>query len=130
MLLGTTADGGQPDATTALDRMPTQVAAVVAYFPPSDLRRHIAARTPDQLPMYSALLSEEDYDALSPLLHASGDDAPTLIVIGDADEQVSLIEGQSMFEALKAKGVETKSPSPARDMASLVRMRSRLGGRC
>ena len=108
LLLGTTADEGDADAPTALGRMSSRVAAVVAYFPPSDLERHIAARPPEQLPTYHALVDKEDYHALSPLHHASSDDAPTLIVTGDADEMVSAVEGRSMSEALGAHGVETQ----------------------
>ncbi len=108
LLLGATADEGDADAPTSLGRMSSRVAAVVAYFPPSDLERHIAARPPEQLPLYHALVDKEDYHALSPLHHASSDDAPTLIVTGDADEKVSAVEGRSMSEALGAHGVETQ----------------------
>jgi len=38
-LLGTTADSGDPSASDAVLRESSRVAAVVAYFPPTDLSR-------------------------------------------------------------------------------------------
>jgi acetyl esterase/lipase len=39
LLLGTTADSGDPSASDAVLRESSRVAAVVAYFPPTDLFR-------------------------------------------------------------------------------------------
>ena len=39
LLLGTTADSGDPSASDAVLRESSRVAAVVAYFPPTDLSR-------------------------------------------------------------------------------------------
>src|SRR5262249_19506885 len=45
---------------------------------------------------------------ISPITHVSADDAPTLIVHGDADTLVPLQQSETFIEKLKGTGVEAK----------------------
>jgi len=109
LLVSTTSDEGQRGEEGSAAQVSSRVAAVVSYFAPTDLGRHIAARPSDQLPLYRQLFPDSDaYEALSPLNHVSSDDPPILFVHGDADLAVNPIEGQSMSEALELQGVDTQ----------------------
>jgi dipeptidyl aminopeptidase/acylaminoacyl peptidase len=46
--------------------------------------------------------------AMSPVYHVSPDDAPTLIIHGDADKLVPLQQSELIVEAFKKAGVEAK----------------------
>ena len=77
------------------------LAAVVAYFPPVDLRR--LAGPSERFPAL-------DFDvglaaSISPILFVSSDDPPTLLIHGDADELVSLANSERIYTALQDAGV-------------------------
>jgi acetyl esterase/lipase len=101
LLLGTTADSGDPSATDPVLRESSRVAAVVAYFPPTDLFRWQNRRA---FPATSAL-TEADAAQFSPIRAVSPAAAPSLIVHGDADTTVPMIEGETMYAALTKAGV-------------------------
>ena len=101
LLLGTTGDAGDPSASDAVLRESSRVAAVVAYFPPTDLSRWTNRRG---FPV-TASLSEAEAARYSPLRLVSPVSAPSLIAHGDADPVVPLVEGESMHEALAKAGV-------------------------
>lgn len=127
LMLGLAPDEGDPEATDEVLRVSSHVAAVVAFFPPVDLRRRATpsqrfpARLPDQaisfagglvLPTASeqfvALDFEEELGAsVSPIVHVSADDPPTLLIHGDADTLVDFNNSEIMHAALVASGVET-----------------------
>jgi dienelactone hydrolase len=112
LLLGTTGDVGIKDATEEFEKGSGRIAAVVACFPPSDLKRFVAFHkkiNPDILKQVPALaLTEEQYREFSPLNSISPDDAPTLIIHGDQDKLVQILEGESMYQALLKAGVKSK----------------------
>ena len=82
---------------------------MVAYFPPSDLQRLVESSSQDLRKAYPALaLRTEQYREFSPLHFASPDDPPTLILHGDQDELVPIIEGRSMHEALVRSGATSR----------------------
>jgi len=86
LMLGTASDKGNPGAKDEVLRTTDRVAAVVAYFPPTDLRAWVN-KTPD----YPALNFDESRAAdCSPILHVSEDDPPTLLIHGDKDELVPI----------------------------------------
>jgi acetyl esterase/lipase len=107
--------------------MSSRVAAVVAYYPPVDLRQWAGPNTgfPATLPeeglffargvmvpgaadRFVALEFEDDLGAsVSPILHVSPDDPPTLLVHGDADALVDLNNSELMYSALVSTGIET-----------------------
>ena len=101
LLLGTTADAGDPAASDAVLRESSRVAAVVAYFPPTDLSRWGNRRA---FPATSAL-TEADAAQYSPIRFVSPGAAPSLIVHGDADTTVPMVEGETMHAALAKAGV-------------------------
>jgi len=103
LLLGTTADSGDPSASDAVLRESSRVAAVVAYFPPTDLSRWENRRA---FPA-TAALTEAEAAQFSPIRSVSPGAAPSLIVHGDADTTVPIIEGETMHAAL------TKASVPA-----------------
>jgi len=101
LLLGTTADSGDQSASDAVLRESSRVAAVVAFFPPTDLSRWANARV---FPA-TKTLTEAEAAQYSPIRFVSQSSAPSLIVNGDADMVVPMAEGQTMYEALSKAGV-------------------------
>lgn len=106
LLLGTTADEGEATAAEPFLRESDRVAAVVAYFPPTDLARWGTAARRQAFP--AVALDGDAAANYSPLRFVSSDDAPSLILHGDADELVPIAEGRTMHEALLAAGVATE----------------------
>lgn len=101
--VGLRAEGatGAPDDRT--NERAAQVAAIVAYYPPVDLRGMVGPS--DRFPAL-------DFDAelaigASPLLFATEDDPPTLLLHGDRDGLVPLNHSERMHDALKEAGVDT-----------------------
>jgi len=101
LLLGTTADSGDPSAPDAVLRESSRVAAVVAFFPPTDFSRWTNRRA---FPA-TATLTEAEAAQYSPIRFASPGAAPSLIVHGDADTVVPMVEGETMHGALTKAGV-------------------------
>ena len=103
LLLGTTADSGDSSAADAVLRESSRVAAVVAYFPPTDLTRWGTQRIRQA---FAAMrLTEAQATEYSPIRFVSSGAAPSLIVHGDADAVVPMVEGETMFAALTKAGV-------------------------
>lgn len=105
LVLGTASDNGRPGDKDATLRSSDRVAAVVAYFPPSDLDTLITDLG-DRAQRYPALefdvSKRGDY---SPLGHASPDDPPTLLIHGDRDDLVPIAHSRKMLAAFKEQGV-------------------------
>jgi acetyl esterase/lipase len=101
LLLGTTADSGDASASDAVLRESSRVAAVVAFFPPTDLSRWANRRA---FPA-TAALTEAEAAQYSPIRFVSPGAAPSLIVHGDADPVVPMVEGETMYGALTKAGV-------------------------
>jgi acetyl esterase/lipase len=101
LLLGTTADTGDPSASDAVLRESNRVAAVVAFFPLTDLSRWANRRA---FPA-TAALTEAEAAQYSPIRFVSPGAAPSLIVHGDADTTVPMVEGETMHAALTKAGV-------------------------
>lgn len=90
LVLGTTADEGDPKAADEVLRHSDRVAAVVAYYPPTDIRPWVDEAS-QYRKNYPALgITAQQGEEFSPLLHVSQDDAPSLLVHGDADTLVPL----------------------------------------
>lgn len=81
-----------------------RLAAVVANFPPVDLREIVGPS--ERFPALD--FDEELASAISPILFASEDDPPTLLIHGTADRLVPLRNSETMFEALQDKGVPSE----------------------
>jgi acetyl esterase/lipase len=108
LMLGTASDEGDESATDPILRASDRVAAVVAYFPPTDLRK-LVPTPPARNERFPALnfdpQKSEDY---SPLLQVTPDDPPTLLVHGDEDSLVPLMHSEKIFAELEAQGVGSK----------------------
>ncbi len=102
LVIGTTSDAGDPSAEDLVLRMSDRVAAVVAYYPASDLRELVNED-------YPALnFDPAEAPAFSPILHATPDDPPTLLIHGDQDDVLDVSHSRLMYEALQEHGVESK----------------------
>ncbi len=90
------------------EKQPATVSAIVAFAAPADLAKFVADN-PAVLEDFPALTLEDDqYREFSPATYVSPDDPPTLIMHGNADETVPIVQGELMFEALQNAGVESK----------------------
>ncbi len=125
LMLGLASDQGDPTATDEVLRQSSRIAAIVAYFPPVDLRPrvtpddHFPATFPDEalsfaggvvVPDAANQFPALDFDdslaaSVSPIVHASADDPPTLLVHGDADTLVDVNNSRLMKATLTSKGV-------------------------
>lgn len=86
LMLGLNSDQGMSESNDSVMRHANDVAAVVAYFPPVDLREITGPN--DRFP---ALNFPVDKSAsISPILYADAGDPPTLLIHGDADELVDI----------------------------------------
>jgi acetyl esterase/lipase len=133
LMLGTAGDEGNPNDPDLVEREPSRVQAVACFFPPTDLLNygmpgHALLRPTDHGPPFRAAFDYRELDPssrlwvpitdlerlreitrqISPISHVTPDDAPTLIIHGDADELVPIQQSEGMVEALKRAGVETK----------------------
>jgi acetyl esterase/lipase len=133
LMLGTGGDDGIPDADDPVERESSRVQAVACFFPPTDLLNfgepgHALIRAIDHGPRFRAAFDYRELDdasrlwvpitdperlreitrQISPITHVTPDDAPTLIVHGNADELVPLQQSETMVEAFKHAGVEAK----------------------
>ena len=104
LMLGTTSDEGDPKAKDEVLRASDRVAAVVAYYPPTDVRPWVADEDSLYWKNYPALRFEPDKAAdYSPILHVTEDDPPTLLVHGDQDKLVPLDHSEKIETEFEKK---------------------------
>ena len=110
LMLGMSSDAGDPSAEDAVLRAGNRVAAVVAYYPPVDLRPLARGIDPeignDRFPALN--FDPSDAWSVSPIVHVSGDAPPTLLIHGDADGLVPVSNSHDMYAALQEQGVKSK----------------------
>lgn len=105
LVLGTTGDAGNPQAEDQVLRASDRVAAVVAYFPPTDVRPWVDPSS-KYYQNYPALrIDAAKAAASSPLLHVSPDDAPTLLITGDKDTLVPMEHSEKIRLQFQEKNV-------------------------
>ncbi|MHC4401127.1 MAG: prolyl oligopeptidase family serine peptidase [Planctomycetota bacterium] len=98
LMLGTTADDGDRKAGDEVLRATSRVAAVVAYFPPTDVRPWVDEES-SYWKNYPALRFDAGQAAAcSPVLHVTADDPPTLLIHGDRDKLVPLDHSEKIRE--------------------------------
>jgi len=129
LMMGTSGNAGNPKAKDAVDRTSSRVQAVACFFPPTDFLNYgekgkIALgrgtlsgfRAPfdfhefdNKSRSFVPITDEERILAIgrqiSPVYHVSPDDAPTLIVHGDADKLVPIQQAELIVAKLKEAGV-------------------------
>ncbi|MBI4605447.1 MAG: alpha/beta hydrolase [Planctomycetes bacterium] len=132
LMLGTTGGPGEAGAKDPVDRESTQVQAVACFFPPTDFLNY---GSPGEIALGRGIL--KDYRApfdfheldpktksfvpvadeprvldlgrqISPVYQVTPDDAPALVIHGDADKLVPIQQAELMVEKLKGAGVAAK----------------------
>jgi acetyl esterase/lipase len=101
LMLGTASDQGAKDSKDPVDQTSDRVAAVVAYFPPVDLREWVGPNDSFPALEFDPKLAE----SVSPLLHVTSDDPPTLLVHGDKDDLVKLDNSERILAAFEKEKV-------------------------
>jgi acetyl esterase/lipase len=104
LMLGLDPDAGDAQARDEVLRGASGVAAVVAWFPPVDLRGWTGPSKQFPALEFDAGLAP----SLSPILFVSSDDPPTLLIHGDNDTLVPIAHSQRLHAALKEAGVATE----------------------
>lgn len=104
LMLGLDADNGEPGAEDPVMRASNHVAAVVAYYPPVDLRNMTGPN--DRFPALE--FPREQADEVSPLLYADPEDPPVLLIHGDADGLVNIRHSENMFSELQEQEVTSE----------------------
>ncbi|WP_417379408.1 prolyl oligopeptidase family serine peptidase [Gimesia sp.] len=105
LMLGTTSDQGDPNAKDPVLNNSDRVAAVAAYYPPTDIREFVNENS-TYYHRFPALQFEADLaDDFSPLLHVTPDDAPTLLIHGDQDKLVPIIHSSNIMNQFEEQKV-------------------------
>ncbi|MHB8971346.1 MAG: nucleoside hydrolase [Pirellulaceae bacterium] len=111
LMLGTASDEGDAKADDPVLRASDRVQAVVAFVAPTDLRIMVWSAE-GHLPAYETFpaleLSVEEAAKVSPLLHVTPDDAPTLLLVGKKDELVPIKHSQDILAAFREKNVTSE----------------------
>lgn len=112
LMIGLASDNGDPAAKEDFMKESDRVAAVVAYFPPVDLRQLVRGLNPSPtgtvLDRFPALNFEKEKAAdYSPIVFVTADDPPTLLIHGDKDPLVNISNSQTIFDAFKKTNVKT-----------------------
>jgi acetyl esterase/lipase len=117
LLIGLDSDQGDSNSDDTVMRSQNSVAAVVAYYPPTDFRGvgkdnyEIINEVPEEelLSRFPAL----DFDrsllsSLSPITFADELDPPTLLIHGDADPLVHVSHSIALQEEFEEQGTTSK----------------------
>lgn len=132
LMIGTAGDAGNPEAKDPVDRESSRVQAVACFFPPTDFLNYgetgsvdlgtkilVNFRAPfefrelDRGKGYGGMfvpIADEDRvlqigREISPVYHVTGDDPPTLILHGDADNLVPIQQAERIMARFKEAGV-------------------------
>ena len=106
LMIGLDSSDGDPKARDEVEQTSSRVAAVVAYFPPVDLRNWVGGPFTERFPALD--FDKELAGSVSPILYVTEDDPPTLLIHGDADDLVPLSASESIYSLLQEVDVTTK----------------------
>ena len=101
LMLGLDPDAGNSQSRDAVLRTPSGVAAVVAWFPPVDLRGWTGPS--ERFPALD--FPSGQAPSVSPIDFVSKDDPPVLLIHGDADTLVPIAHSERIRAALTSAGV-------------------------
>lgn len=104
LMLGVASDEGNLEAEDEVLRVSNRVAAVVAYYPPVDLRNITGPNERFPALEFDADLAPE----ISPILFVSPDDPPSLMIHGDQDDLVPVGSSQIIYQAFQDHDVDTE----------------------
>lgn len=114
-MLGTLEGTGDAEDPDPVNRQSSRLQCVVAAAAPSDLARIRTERGLMAVTSFvgmpasggnPASTEQKTFRAASPITHVSADDAPMLLMHGDADETVPFEQSELMDAALRKAGVE------------------------
>jgi len=109
LVLGTSSDKGNLAAPDPILKTTDRVAAVVAYYPPTDLRPWVTDINSPYYKNYPALrFDAKQAAACSPLLQVTPDDAPTLLIHGDQDKLVPIEHSHNIMREFRTHKVDAK----------------------
>jgi acetyl esterase/lipase len=104
LVAGVMADDGDPAAVDPLERFGNRVAAVVAYFPPTDLDVLLGSRAKQGAIDFDDSLRAPN----SPIHFVDARDPPTLVISGAVDKGVPISQSETMKAALDKAGVRNE----------------------
>jgi acetyl esterase/lipase len=110
-MLGTLDGKGDPEDPDPINRESSRLQCVVARAAPSDLAKiktETGLMAVTSFVGVPSILERKTYQEVSPVTHASAEDAPFLMIHGDADNTVPFEQSELMEAALKKSGVEVK----------------------
>jgi dipeptidyl aminopeptidase/acylaminoacyl peptidase len=112
LMLATTADDGDPNAKDEVLTQSNRIAAAVAFYPPTDLRKW-TTDPPEAIKKLPQLKPSLTFDSareadFSPLLHVTPDDAAIMLIHGDKDQLVPISHSNNMIEALEKGKLTSK----------------------
>jgi len=112
LMLATTGDDGDPAAKDEVLQQSSRIAAAVALYPPTDLRKW-TTDPPEEIAKHAGLkppltFAADLEDDVSPLLHVTKETAPTLLIHGDLDTLVPIEHSQNMIKALKDSKIDSE----------------------
>jgi acetyl esterase/lipase len=112
LMLATTGDDGDPNASDAVLKTSSRIAAGVALYPPTDLRGW-TTDPPEEIKKHAGLKPPLTFDAakeadVSPILHVTEDDAPVLMIHGDKDLLVPIEHSLKIVPVFEKAGVQSK----------------------
>lgn len=132
LMQGTAGKDGDANAKDPVDKESSRVQAVACFFPPTDFLNYgkpgedaigrgilkdfhapfdfheYDPKTKSLVPITEEKRIVELGKSVSPITHVTPDDAPALIIHGDADKLVPIQQAEIMVEALKKAGVPAK----------------------
>jgi acetyl esterase/lipase len=112
LMLGTTGDDGDPNAKDEVLKQSSRVAAVVALYPPTDLRGW-TTNPPAEIKKHAGLKPPLTFDAklepaCSPIVKVTGKSAPTLLIHGDKDVLVPIEHSTNIVPVMEKAKVPCK----------------------
>lgn len=105
LVLGTTSDEGNLKAKKKVLQTSDRVAAVVAYYPPTDLREFVKKESPYYHRFPALQFDAELADDFSPVLQVTQDDPPTLLIHGDKDKLVPISHSENIMKRFQEQKV-------------------------
>ena len=108
LVLGTSSDAGDPKAKDEVLRVSDRVAAVVAYYPPTDLCPWVDEKSTYYQRFPALRFDAAKARACSPLFQATADDPPTLLIHGDRDTLVPIDHSQRILAEFKKSGAPSE----------------------
>jgi predicted esterase len=108
LLIGLSPEVPLLDVKEEWEKEYAQIAAIAVFASPADLGKMILDN-PKELENRPVLRMEnQQYKDFSPVTYASKDDPPTLIMHGNTDKEVPLVQGELMYSKLQKEGVKSK----------------------